>query len=86
MFPRFHYTRCAAGGQEKTAARPYVIYIHIIHYMDVNCNTYFAFQSLVAINRMQEAFAGEAERVGLTDEQDVVDMVKEIRRDRWEKR
>jgi len=38
--------------------------------------------ALVAINRIQEAFAGEAERLGLTDEDDVVDMVKEIRRER----
>jgi AbrB family looped-hinge helix DNA binding protein len=41
--------------------------------------------ALVAINKMQEAFAGEAERLGLKDENDVVAMVKEIRRDRWEK-
>ena len=37
--------------------------------------------ALVAINRIQEVFAGEADRVGLKDEDDVVDMVKEIRRD-----
>jgi AbrB family looped-hinge helix DNA binding protein len=38
--------------------------------------------ALVAISRIQEAFAGEAERLGLKDEQDVVDMVKEVRRTR----
>ena len=41
--------------------------------------------ALIAINRIQEAFAGEAERVGLKDEDDVVDMVKEIRRECKEK-
>jgi len=41
--------------------------------------------ALVAINRMQEVFSGEAERLGLTDEEDVAQMVKEIRHDRWEK-
>jgi AbrB family looped-hinge helix DNA binding protein len=41
--------------------------------------------ALVAITRAQEAFAGEAERLGLKDEQDVVDMVKEVRRSRREK-
>ena len=38
--------------------------------------------SLVAINRIQEAFEGEAERLGLTDEDDVVALVKDIRRER----
>jgi len=42
--------------------------------------------ALVAINRMQEAFADEAERLGLKDEDDVVTMVREIRHDRWGKR
>jgi len=41
--------------------------------------------ALIAINRIQEAFTGEAERVGLKDEDDVVDMVKEIRRECKEK-
>ncbi|MDR1293233.1 MAG: AbrB/MazE/SpoVT family DNA-binding domain-containing protein [Clostridiales Family XIII bacterium] len=41
--------------------------------------------ALVAITRAQEAFTGEAERLGLKDEQDVVDMVKEVRRARREK-
>jgi AbrB family looped-hinge helix DNA binding protein len=46
---------------------------------------YFENAALIAINRVQEAFAGEAERLGLKDEDDVAAMVKEIRRDRWEK-
>jgi AbrB family looped-hinge helix DNA binding protein len=42
--------------------------------------------AMVALKEVQEAFAGEAERLGLRDEQDVVDMVKEIRREMWEER
>jgi len=42
--------------------------------------------ALVAISRAQEAFAGEADRLGLKDEDDVLDMVKEVREDRWKKR
>jgi AbrB family looped-hinge helix DNA binding protein len=42
--------------------------------------------ALAAFNHMQEVFIGEAERVGLRNEDDVAAMVKEIRRDRWEKR
>ncbi|MDR3270412.1 MAG: AbrB/MazE/SpoVT family DNA-binding domain-containing protein [Peptococcaceae bacterium] len=40
--------------------------------------------AMVAIHRMPEAFSGEAERLGLENEDDVARMVKEIRRDRWE--
>jgi hypothetical protein len=41
---------------------------------------------MVAIDRMQEAFAGEAERWGLQNEDDVVAMIKDVRRERWEKK
>ena len=37
--------------------------------------------SLLALERVQQAFAGEAERLGLKTEQDVVDMVKEVRKE-----
>jgi len=37
--------------------------------------------SLLALERVQKAFAGEAERLGLKTEQDIVDMVKEVRRE-----
>jgi len=40
--------------------------------------------SIAAWRKAQAAFIGEAERLGLKDEQDVVAMVKEIRRERWE--
>ena len=35
---------------------------------------------------MRKAFEGEAERLGLKDEQDVVALVDEIRREMWEER
>jgi len=41
---------------------------------------------MAAFNSLQEAFAGEAERLGLKNEDDVAAMVKEIRRERWENR
>jgi len=36
----------------------------------------------IALKEVQEAFRGEAERVGLKTEQDVVTMIKEIRREK----
>jgi type IV secretory pathway VirB9-like protein len=42
--------------------------------------------TIVAINRMQEVFAGEAEHLDLETEDDAAAMVKEIRPDRWEKK
>lgn len=38
--------------------------------------------SMEALRATQEAFVGEADRLGLTDEQDVVDMISELRRER----
>ena len=37
--------------------------------------------TLMALKEAQDAFQGEAERVGLKDEQDVVDMVRQMRRE-----
>jgi len=39
---------------------------------------------MLAIENMQRAFAGEAERLGLRTEDDVVALVKEVRREMWE--
>jgi hypothetical protein len=39
--------------------------------------------AMVALHDVQRAFDGEAERLGLQDEQDIVDMVKEVRADMW---
>lgn len=37
--------------------------------------------SMEALRKAQAAFAGEAERLGLKDEQDVVDLITELRRE-----
>ena len=37
--------------------------------------------TMVALKEAQEAFRGEAQRTGLRDEQDVVDMIREMRRE-----
>lgn len=49
-------------------------------------NIIFANAAKVAFRNMQKAFAGEAERLGLKDEQDVVNMVDEVRQEMWDKR
>ena len=41
---------------------------------------------MVALKKAQDAFVGEAERLGLKTEQDVVDMIKEVRNEIWEDR
>jgi len=38
--------------------------------------------SMEALRKAQAAFTGEAERLGLDDEQDVADLVNELRRER----
>ena len=38
----------------------------------------------IAFANMQEAFKGEAERLGLKDDQDVVALVDEVRKEMWE--
>jgi len=40
----------------------------------------------IAFQNMRRAFAGEAERLGIKDEQDVVAFVDEIREEMWEER
>ncbi len=49
-------------------------------------NIIFANAAKVAFKNMQKAFEGEAEKLGLKDEQDVVDMVDEVRQEMWDKR
>jgi AbrB family looped-hinge helix DNA binding protein len=39
----------------------------------------------VALREVQEAFDGEAERVGLKTEEDVIQLVKQFRKDKLEK-
>jgi AbrB family looped-hinge helix DNA binding protein len=40
----------------------------------------------IAFANMRAAFAGEAERLGLKDEQDVVTLVDEVRGEMWKER
>lgn len=40
--------------------------------------------AMIALKSAQDAFAGEAQRAGLQSEQDVADMVKDVRRELWE--
>jgi AbrB family looped-hinge helix DNA binding protein len=40
--------------------------------------------AMIALKNAQDAFAGEAERLGLKTEQDVVNLVKDVRRAEWE--
>jgi len=49
-------------------------------------NIIFANAAKVAFENMQKAFEGEAERLNLKDEQDVVNMVDEVRQEMWVKR
>ena len=55
-------------------------------FMDNGNNIIIANAAMVALREVQEAFKGEAERLGLKDEDDVVRMVKEVRREMWEER
>ena len=40
--------------------------------------------AMIALEKIQKAFEGEAERLGLKDEQDVIELVDEIRAEMWE--
>ena len=40
--------------------------------------------TMMALEKIGQAFAGEAERLGLNDDDDVVAMIKEIRKERWD--
>jgi len=46
----------------------------------------FANAAKLAFSNIQKEFISEADRLGLKDEQDVVNLVDEIRQELWEKR
>jgi len=46
----------------------------------------FANATKIAFENMRRAFAGEAERLGIKDEQDIVALVDEVRKEMWEER
>ena len=55
-------------------------------FMEEGDNIIFANAANIAFRKMQKAFEGEAERLGLNDEQDVVKMVDEVRQEMWDKK
>ena len=58
----------------------------VVFIEDAVGNIVVANAAMVALKEIQGAFAGEAARLGLNDEQDVVDMIKDVRREMWEER
>jgi AbrB family looped-hinge helix DNA binding protein len=50
-------------------------------FIEKDGNIVIANSAMVALQQVQNAFEGEAERLGLKTEQDVVDLVDEIRRE-----
>ena len=42
--------------------------------------------AMIALKKAQDAFAGEAERIGIKTDQDIIDMVKAVRAELWEER
>lgn len=50
-------------------------------FQEENGRIYVMNASMVALHEAQEAFQGEAEKAGIKDEQDVVKVVKELRRE-----
>ena len=52
-----------------------------IVFLEENGRIIVANAAMLALKTAQDAFAGEAERLGIQSEQDVVDLVKEVRRE-----
>ena len=46
----------------------------------------FANATKIAFENIRKAFSGEAERLGIKDEQDIVALVDEVRKEMWEER
>ncbi|MGI6588733.1 MAG: AbrB/MazE/SpoVT family DNA-binding domain-containing protein [Peptococcia bacterium] len=55
-------------------------------FLEENGKVIMANSAMLALREIQDAFKGEAERLGLKNEQDVVNLVKEVRKEMWEKR
>ena len=51
-----------------------------------NNRIFVANAAKIAFTNMRAAFDGEAERLGLNDEQDVVALVNEVREEMWKER
>ena len=52
-------------------------------FIEENGNIIMANSTMVALKKIQYEFNGEAERLGLNDEQDVVNLVKQVRKEMW---
>ena len=52
-----------------------------VMFLEEGPNVRIVNSSFQALEKIQGTFSGEAERLGLQNEQDVVDMVKEVRRE-----
>jgi AbrB family looped-hinge helix DNA binding protein len=55
-------------------------------FIEDNGRIFVANAAKIAFANMREAFKGEAERLGLESEQDVVALVDEVRQEMWEER
>ena len=54
-------------------------------FFEENGRVFIANASLVALKRMEKVMEGNAEKAGIKNEDDVVALVKEVRRELWEK-
>lgn len=52
-----------------------------IIFIEKDGNMIIANSAMIALQKIQSSFEGEAERLGLETEEDVVDLVKEVRRE-----
>ncbi len=57
-----------------------------IIFLEQEGRIYFENAALVAFNRIQDAMAGEAQKVGLSSPEEMNQLVKEIRKEIWEER
>jgi AbrB family looped-hinge helix DNA binding protein len=57
-----------------------------VMFMEYGNDIIIANAAMIALREAQDAFRGEAERLGLNGEQDVVSLVKEVRKEMWEER
>lgn len=52
-----------------------------IIFIEKDGNMIIANSAMIALQKIQSSFEGEAERLGLETEEDIVDLVKEVRRE-----
>jgi len=55
-------------------------------FIEKDGNMVIANSAMVALQKVQDYFEGEAERLGLETEEDVVDLVKEVRKEMQEEK